>query len=151
MKTCKTCNKPAEIDKAIKFFEEEEVFYIEDDCDEERATYCGLAVMVLQERRERLRQRETPLTYRELQQMDGKPVFLQYGTGMQCWAIVCTDGRTDVDAYVYFYGSEVESEDNEPDCDFYNMEYNDPSGSYGLHRLGWRAYREKPRQKGGAE
>lgn len=91
------------------------------------------------------RENPKPLTLDELMDMYGEPVYLQFGTGFQCWAIVCVEGE-----YLYFYGPEVEGEVEyeDPDKDFYNMEYRDPCGHYGLHALGWRAYRNKPKEAG---
>lgn len=81
------------------------------------------------------------LTLEELRQMDGKPVYLQYGDGTEGWGIVCAE-----DNYMYFYGPDIE-DNNEPDQDFYNMTCDDPDGFFGLHVLGWRAYDQPPGER----
>lgn len=83
-----------------------------------------------------------PLTLEELLKIDGEPVYLQFGDGGQGWGILCADGDT-----VTIFGPMVEMlSHEEPDTDFLNMESNDPCGHYGLHLLGWRAYRNKPEE-----
>jgi hypothetical protein len=76
-----------------------------------------------------------PLTLEELLLMDGKPAYVQSGDGIQGWAIVCTDGDS-----VFFHGPDCPAY-FEPDNNFYGMEYDDPDGHFGLHVLGWRAWR----------
>jgi len=78
-----------------------------------------------------------PLTADELRQRDGEPVYLEFGDGGQGWAIACNDGE-----WMRFAG--VDFEDECPEMAFLNMEHQDPAGHYGLHVLGWRAYRSKP-------
>lgn len=81
-----------------------------------------------------------PLTLEQLREMDGLPVYVQFGDGEQGYAVVEID-RGDVT----LWGPDFPQEN--PDMDFYNMEYNDPAGSYGLHVLGWRAYAHKPAEE----
>jgi hypothetical protein len=83
-----------------------------------------------------------PLTVEELKQMDGKPVYLQFGDGEQGWAIASYTGD---DTSFGMYGIDFPNE--YPDIDFYNMEHKDPEGHYGLHVLGWRAYRGNPNEE----
>lgn len=82
-----------------------------------------------------------PLALEELREMDGEPAYFQFGDGTQGWAIV----ERDVDGAV-LYGPDFDDHAY-PDGDFINMEYNDPAGHFGLHVLGWRAYRRKPENK----
>lgn len=82
-----------------------------------------------------------PLTAEELRQFDGEPVYLEFGDGGQGWAIACNDGE-----WMRFAG--VDFEDECPEMAFLNMEHQDPAGHYGLHVLGWRAYRSKPMKEG---
>ena len=92
-------------------------------------------------RAEQERAENKALTLDELKQMDGKPAYIQYGDGNCGWAITTYDKYSDS-----FYLCSPDFPDENPDTDFYNMEYNDPCGHYGLHVLGWRAYRSKPQE-----
>lgn len=86
-------------------------------------------------------QQEQPnetLTLDELRKMDGEPVWVCTGSGENGWCVVAVDGES-----VFLHGPEFESF-FEPDPDFYNMKFNDPDGHFGLHVLGWLAYRRKP-------
>lgn len=99
-------------------------------------------VTELQAEVERLRKKYEEvcvLTLEELRALDGEPVYLQFGDGCQAWAIAECDTAG---KWFTFYGVDFENEN--PDEDFYNMEYKDPAGHYGLHVLGWRAYKNKP-------
>ena len=69
-----------------------------------------------------------PLTVGELDAMDGEPVFVQGGDGEEFWIIADKEWMYEVNY----------------DPDFINMEYKDPAGQFGLHVLGWRAYRRRP-------
>lgn len=80
----------------------------------------------------------SPLTLDELRQMDGEPVWVQYGNGTQGWAIVDISFGA-----LSLYGPAF-GECECPQDEFINMEYDDPAGYFGLHVLGWRAYRRKP-------
>lgn len=92
-----------------------------------------------------------PLTLDELREMDGEAVYFQFGDGAQGWAIV------EIEVYgIVLYGPDFDDHAY-PDGDFINMEYNggnrrqsqiiDPDGHFGLHVLGWRAYRRKPEEE----
>lgn len=69
-----------------------------------------------------------PLTLEELRGMDGEPVWIVAHPDWGHWEM-------SEDAADYF---------EDRDEDFYGMTYNDPAGRYGLHALGWLAYRRKP-------
>ena len=71
-----------------------------------------------------------PLTLDELRQMDGEPVWVVAHPDWGHWELSC-------DAEDYF-------EDREDA--FYGMTHNDPAGRYGLHALGWLAYRHKSKE-----
>jgi len=71
---------------------------------------------------------EKPLMLAEIERMEGEPVFVQQGDGQEFWAIV-QGGMPDT---------------GETDPDFVNMEYDDPVGHFGLHVLGWRAFKHRP-------
>ena len=82
-----------------------------------------------------LRQQEVtkkvdPLTLDELRQMDGEPVWIVEYPDWGHWEL-----SADAEDYVT---------DREPS--FYGMKHNDPAGRYGLHKLGWLAYRQKPEE-----
>lgn len=103
------------------------------------ATYvAGLAA--LQEKQER--EWPTPLDLEELVEMDGQPVWVEFGCGESGWAILEV---TTLIGDVALHGPTIW----EPDIDFLNMEHNDPDGHHGLHLLGWRVYRNKPPGKEG--
>lgn len=75
---------------------------------------------------------ETPLTLEELKNMDGKPVWIVEHPTWGHWEL-----SEDAEDYL---------EDRDPD--FYGMtmpeSIQDPCGKYGLHALGWLAYRKRP-------
>ncbi len=83
-----------------------------------------------------------PLKEKELLELDGHPVYCQFGDGVCGWAVVCVETGNSV----ILYGPEVEEDHPEPDIDFLNMEHNDQNGHFGLHFLGWRAYRRQPKE-----
>lgn len=85
-------------------------------------------------------QTNDPMSLEELREMDGEPAYFQFGDGAQGWAIV----EKDVSGII-LYGPDFDDH-TYPDDDFINMEYNDPVGHFGLHVLGWRAYRRKPKE-----
>lgn len=84
-----------------------------------------------------------PMTLEELRKMDGKPAYFRFGDGTCGYAVVsCDEGR------LVLYGPSFEEDHTYPDEDFINMEMdNDPHGHFGLHMLGWRAYRYKPEEE----
>lgn len=103
--------------------------------------HCRLVATALSALREAAeRANPNPLTMEELKQMDGEPVYMQFGTGEQCWVIVSREPD-----WIRIDSPDLPS-DECPDEDFCNMEYNDPAGHFGLHALGWRAYRNKPKE-----
>ena len=69
-----------------------------------------------------------PLTLDELRKMDGEPVWIVEYPDWGHWEL-----SADAEDYVT---------DREPS--FYGMKHNDHAGRYGLHKLGWLAYRQKP-------
>ena len=71
-----------------------------------------------------------PLTLDELREMDGEPVWIVEEPDWGHWEL-----SADADDYVA---------DREPS--FYGMKHNDHAGRYGLHKLGWLAYRQKPEE-----
>ncbi len=105
-----------------------------------------IALAALNEKLEQ--EQPKPLTLEELVEMDGQPVWVEFGDGESGWAVLELISPL---AGFILHGANTE----EPDPDFLNMEYNDPDGHHGLHLLGWRAYRNKtpgheaPAQEGG--
>ena len=71
-----------------------------------------------------------PLTLDELRKMDGEPVWIVEEPDWGHWEL-----SADAEDYVT---------DREPS--FYGMKHNDQDGRYGLHKLGWLAYRQKPEE-----
>lgn len=70
-----------------------------------------------------------PLTLEELKQMNGKPVWIVEYPDWGHWEL-----SEDAEDYL---------DDRDPD--FYGMTMpEDPNGKYGLHALGWLAYRKEP-------
>lgn len=66
-----------------------------------------------------------PLTLEQLREMDGEPV----------WVVEYPDwGHWELSAHAEDYLAEREEA-------FYGMKHDDPAGRYGLHKLGWLAYR----------
>lgn len=103
-----------------------------------------LKELALAEREWRLAQLppNDPLTLEELREMDGEPVYLQFGDGTEVFAIVGV-----YEDYIALYSPDLdEYERYFPNLDFINMEHDDPAGHFGLHVRGWRAYRRKPEE-----
>jgi len=71
-----------------------------------------------------------PLTLEELHQMDGEPVWIAEYPDWGHWEL-----STDAQDYI-----------EDRDTDFYGMKHDDPDGRYGLHKLGWLAYRCRPKE-----
>ena len=95
------------------------------------------------------RQENAPLTIDEIISMNGKPVWCQTGDGYEGWALVIVDNYQDGRHYLYLFSDDLTrdgiNEAFEPDEDFYNLTFkDDPNGHFGLHVLGWRAYRYEP-------
>ena len=68
------------------------------------------------------------LTMEELQEMDGEPVWIVEQPDWGHWEL-------SADAEDYLANR---------DQDFYGLKHDDPAGRYGLHVLGWLAYRRPP-------
>ena len=106
-----------------------------DDCwtNEEAETQreaTKMAISALRAQQEHFREatkKVEPLTLDELRQMDGEPVWIVEYPDWGHWEL-----SADAEDYVT---------DREPS--FYGMKHNDPAGRYGLHKLGWLAYRQK--------
>ena len=76
----------------------------------------------------RAEQNPQPLTLDELREMDGEPVWIVEYPEWGHWEL-----SEEADDYI-----------SDRDPDFYGMKHDDPAGRYGLHVLGWLAYRTKP-------
>lgn len=96
----------------------------------EAQEYHKMALAALRAQQER--EDPKPLTLDELRQMDGEPVWIVEGP--EDW------GHWEL-------SSDAEDYLEDRDADFYSMRYNDPAGRYGLHKLGWLAYRHKPKEE----
>lgn len=79
-------------------------------------------------RHKKEQERNDPITLDDLRKMDGEPVWIVEYPDWGHWEL-----SADAEDYVT---------DREPS--FYGMKPNDPAGRYGLHKLGWLAYRQKP-------
>ena len=66
-----------------------------------------------------------PLTLEQLREMDGEPVWIVEQPDWGHWEL-------SADAEDYLANR---------DQDFYGLKHDDPAGRYGLHVLGWLAYR----------
>lgn len=98
----------------------------------------------------RAQEQNEPLTIEEIINMNGKPVWCQTGDGYEGWALVIVDKYKDGGHYLYLFSDELTrdgiNEAFEPDEDFINLKFSDdPNGHFGLHVLGWRAYRYEPK------
>ncbi len=71
------------------------------------------------------------LTLDELRQMDGEPVWIVEAPDWGHWEL-----SEDAEYYL-----------TDRDEDFYGIRHDDPDGKYGLHALGWLAYRRKPKEE----
>ena len=71
-----------------------------------------------------------PLTMDELRKMDGEPVWIVEYPDWGHWEL-----SADAEDYV-----------TDRELSFYGMKHNDTAGRYGLHKLGWLAYRQKPEE-----
>ena len=69
-----------------------------------------------------------PLTIEQLREMDGEPVWIVEQPDWGHWEL-------SADAEDYLANR---------DQDFYGLKHDDPAGRYGLHVLGWLAYRRPP-------
>lgn len=130
------------IEKAIKYFEETLLLlYGVSSPDKERIEACALAVSAL--RAQQPAEKNKPLTLDELIKMDGELAYFQFGDGECGYAVISTDRFRNIG----LDGPDVIINHSAPDKDFLNMEMeDDPYGHFGLHLLGWRAYRQKPEE-----
>lgn len=69
-----------------------------------------------------------PLTLEQLREMDGEPVWIVEQPDWGHWEL-----SADAEDYLA-----------DRDQDFYGLKHDDPAGRYGLHVLGWLAYRRPP-------
>ena len=69
-----------------------------------------------------------PLTLDELREMSGEPVWIVEQPDWGHWEL-----SADAEDYLA-----------DRDQDFYGLKHDDPAGRYGLHVLGWLAYRRPP-------
>ncbi len=90
------------------------------------ALYFANVVLCAQQEQENPK----PLTLEELRGMSGKPVWIVEAPDWGHWEL--TEEARD-----YIEGRNT---------DFYGMRHDDPDGRYGLHKLGWLAYRHKPKE-----
>ena len=116
--------------------------------NESKTRFFRTIVQVL--RAELDREKNEPLTIEEILEMNGKPVWCQNGDGYQGWALVIVDNYKDGGHYLCLFSDDLTrngiNEAFEPDEDFYNLTFSgDPNGHFGLHVLGWRAYRYEPK------
>lgn len=127
------------IEKAIKYFEETLLLlYGVASPDTERIEACALAVSAL--RAQQPAEKNKPLTLNELLKMDGELAYFQFGDGECGYAVISTDRFRDIG----LDAPDVILDHRVPEKIFLNMEHDDPDGHFGLHLLGWRAYRQKP-------
>jgi len=75
-------------------------------------------------------EKNDPLTLDELREMDGEPVWIVEYPDWGHWEL-----SEDAEDYLA-----------DRDSDFYGMKHDDPCGKYGLHSLGWLAYRQRPKE-----
>lgn len=75
-----------------------------------------------------LTQPNEPLTLEELREMSGEPVWIVEQPDWGHWEL-----SADAEDYLA-----------DRDQDFYGLKHDDPAGRYGLHVLGWLAYRRPP-------
>ena len=125
---CNDLNEPLTLDDAIAHLDDT----LSDtgrkwSCESCRMEHVQLRAW-LAELREIKQERNTPLTLDKLRQMDGEPVWIVEYPDWGHWEL-----SADAEDYVT---------DREPS--FYGMKHNDHAGRYGLHKLGWLAYRQKP-------
>lgn len=105
-----------------------------------------LAIAALREKQERLDPR--PLALDELRRMNGEPVWVRFGTGVENWMLIELEEYQDETKppYIYLHGVDVKGDGQEyteePDPDFYEL--GNTNGRFGLFTLGWVAYRTKP-------
>lgn len=102
--------------------------------DKEKATIDFVAEAIAEKGDRDMGERPEPneaLTLDELRKMDGEPVWIVEYPNRGHWELSECAGDYLLDR----------------DPDFYGMKHNDPNGRYGLHELGWIAYRRKPEEE----
>ena len=75
-----------------------------------------------------MREAGEPLSLEQLQEMDGKPVWIVEYPDWGHWEL-----SEDANDYIV-----------DRNLNFYGMKHDDPDGRYGLHKLGWLAYSYPP-------
>lgn len=98
-----------------------------DKLDYEDALWLAIAALRTLDAKEN----QKPLTLEELRQMNGEPVWIVEHPDWGHWELA-----EDAEDYLM-----------DRDEDFYGMKHNDPLGRFGLHVLGWLAYRHKPKEE----
>lgn len=98
-----------------------------DKLDYEDALWLAITALRTLDAQEKLE----PLTLEELRQMNGEPVWIVEHPDWGHWELA-----EDAEDYLM-----------DRDEDFYGMKHNDPCGRFGLHVLGWLAYRHKPKEE----
>lgn len=117
----------SEIERAIKDLNE----YLDNDYFVLEGGTVATALIALREQAER--ENPKPLTLDEIRQMDGEPIWCVDGEGHGCYCLVnaktedCIDNECGAWCFA-FYGMKGD-------------------GKYGLHRTGWVAYRQKPKEE----
>lgn len=98
------------------------------ECDESGSYVFDLDVQALDMAITALSPPNDPLTLEELRKMDGEPVWIVEQPDWGHWEL-----SADAEDYLA-----------DRDQDFYGLKHDDPAGRYGLHVLGWLAYRRPP-------
>ena len=98
-----------------------------DKLDYEDALWLAIAALQALDAQEN----PEPLTLEELRQMNGEPVWIVEHPDWGHWELA-----EDAEDYLM-----------DRDEDFYGMKHNDPLRRFGLHVLGWLAYRHKPKEE----
>ncbi len=105
---------------------------VEWDYPMDYAVAFEMAIAALRAQQER--EKNEPLTLDELREMDGKPVWCVDGSGDETWGLVHMD---------YSHMDVIDHDCGLWRGEFYNM---GGDGRNSLHRLGWLAYRRKPKE-----
>lgn len=98
------------------------------ECDESGSYVFDLDVQALDMAITALSPPNEPLTLEELREMSGEPVWIVEQPDWGHWEL-----SADAEDYLA-----------DRDQDFYGLKHDDPAGRYGLHVLGWLAYRRPP-------
>ena len=96
--------------------------------DPETGSFAEWLAEYLVERLPTLTPPNEPLTLEELREMSGEPVWIVEQPDWGHWEL-----SADAEDYLA-----------DRDQDFYGLKHDDPAGRYGLHVLGWLAYRRPP-------